>query len=292
MSSDKTPATRGETAVARHDYGDYAGHGTENVSSADLVLPFLGVLQSNSPQVVEDIENGGIKDAKMGMLFNTVTDELFDGKVGVLFTPAYTERCFVEWVPRDKGGGFVAVHKVDSPFVKQSVKDSESAGMKFGKIFTSFDGSGIPNGNQLVETFYVYGVIRADEASDPSPVVIAFTSTKITVYRRWMTKVEIFAPRGDTPLCAHNVRLTTKIQNNTKGTFANFDLKPAALGASGQPSVGASLLTKEDPTFLAAHSVYEMVTGGMARVSYETQEKVAGDGAPAAAIDNDGDPAF
>ncbi len=292
MSSNKTPAKRGTTAVANFDYGDYAGHGTENVTSDDLVLPFLGILQSNSPQVVEDVGNGGIEGAKMGMLYNTVTDDIFDGKAGVLFTPSYTERCFVEWVPRDKGGGFVGVHKVDSPFVKQARKDSDSAGMKFGKVFTSFDGSGEPNGNQLTETFYVYGVIRTDENSEPTPVVIAFTSTKITVYKRWMTKVEIFAPRGELPLCAHNVRLTTKIQKNAQGTFGNFDLKPASLGESGQPSIGASLLTKEDPTFLAAHSVYEMVTNGMARVSYETQEKGTGDGGPTAAIDNDGDPHF
>ncbi len=291
--STNTPAKRSTTAVANFAYGQHADAGFENVGGDDLVLPFLGVLQSNSPQVTEDIGSGGIAGAKMGSLYNSVTDDLFDGKKGLLFTPACTEHCYVEWVPRDKGGGFVAVHAVDSAAVKQGLKDSQAAGMKFGKVFTSFDANGEPNGNQLTETFYVYGVIRADDKAEPQPVAIAFTSTKISPYKRWMTKVNMFTVptengrKARPPLFAHNVRITTTSQKNAQGTFANLVLAPAADG-----SIADSLLPTDSPAFEGALQVREMIRSGLARVSYETQEKTDGGEAPTGAVNDAGDPHF
>ncbi len=42
---------------ATYDYGDDAGAGFEGTKGSDLSVPFLGVLQANSPQV-EDNKNG------------------------------------------------------------------------------------------------------------------------------------------------------------------------------------------------------------------------------------------
>jgi len=51
--------------------------GLENISQDDLATPRLKVLMQLSPEL-EDLEG-----AKAGMIFNTVTNELYDGTKGI-----------------------------------------------------------------------------------------------------------------------------------------------------------------------------------------------------------------
>ena len=64
------------------DFEADAGAGMENVTADDLQIPFLSILQSNSPQLDES-EGKYIDGAKAGMILNTVTNEIFDGKIGL-----------------------------------------------------------------------------------------------------------------------------------------------------------------------------------------------------------------
>lgn len=262
MAKTKAVAKRGVTAVAAFDYGDDADAGFENQTGDDLAIPFLGVLQALSPQVA-DVSDGGVQGAKAGFLFNTVTDAIFDGKDGIEIIPALTEHVFVEWVPRTQGGGFVARHLATSEVVKLAKEGAPS----FGQYSTSYAQDGTPNGNDLVETFYVYGVLVAES---PEPIVLAFTSTKIAVYKRWNTKLNMFTLKvGDRkirpPLFAHRVRVTTVKQKNNAGEFHNFALAPA------EGDVKSSLLAPDDELFIVARDCGEMVKSGAARASYETQ---------------------
>lgn len=236
------------------DYGDDAGKGFENQTRADITIPFLSVLQPLSPEVTN------MEDAKPGMLFNTVTEELVDGKTGLVFVPAITNHIFVEWKPRETGGGFIGIHQVDSDVVKAAREAS-----------TSFGDYKTPNGNKLQETFYVYGVLSDEDQQPIGPVVIAFTSTKISVYKRWNTKVNMFTvktPGGAKvrpPLFAHQVRITSVKEKNNKGEFFNFDLQPAVNG-----SVAESLLPPGAPLLEAAKELREMVAAGLAKPSHDT----------------------
>ena len=99
--SKKEVAEKANTSMAAFDYGSHAAEGFENQTQEDLKIPFLSVLQSNSPQC--DDEN--FPDARPGMIFNSVTEELADGKEGVVFVPATTDHVYTEWVPIDDGGG-------------------------------------------------------------------------------------------------------------------------------------------------------------------------------------------
>lgn len=260
MSAKKSQAVekKGEQAIETYDYGDSSGEGFRDQTPDHLVLPFLNILQSNSPQVEE-----GVEGAKPGVLFNTVTEEMYPE--GVTFVPAYKEQVFVEWVPRTKGGGFVGVHQVDSEVVRRAKENATD----FGKYST-------PEGNDLVETFYVYGVtLEKDRETPGEMVVLAFTSTKIKVYKRWNTKMSMFqlnvnGRKQQPPLFAHRVEVTTKKEKNEKGTWHNFVLAPA-LG-----DVTSSLLSPGHPALETALSCRDMVAGGLARASYESQQKTAG----------------
>ena len=56
-----------------------ANAGSQNMTQEDLALPFVRILGQLSPQVT-DGDAKYIEGAKPGMIYNTVTSELFDGK--------------------------------------------------------------------------------------------------------------------------------------------------------------------------------------------------------------------
>ncbi|QVJ12908.1 hypothetical protein [Pseudomonas phage PSA20] len=243
------------TAMAEYGaYADYAGAGFENQTSDDYSIPFLQILQALSPQLQEN------DSLRQGMILNTVTGEVWDGKKGIAFVPATTQHVYVEWKPRDAGGGFVGIHEVNSDLVNHA----KAASSEYGKYST-------PDGNELIETFYVYG-IALDDDGNASEAVLAFSSTKIKKYKGWMTKaktIQIPLPDGrriPAPLFAHRYRLKTVSEKNNKGQFFNWD----AIAFDGENAQQARLLP-DDPLFQAAVSIKSMIEQGKARAAYESQ---------------------
>ncbi len=243
------------TAMAEYGaYADYAGAGFENQTSDDYSIPFLQILQALSPQLQEN------DSLRQGMILNTVTGEVWDGKKGIAFVPATTQHVYVEWKPRDAGGGFVGIHEVNSDLVNHA----KAASSEYGKYST-------PDGNELIETFYVYG-IALDDDGNASEAVLAFSSTKIKKYKGWMTKaktIQIPLPDGrriPAPLFAHRYRLKTVSEKNNKGQFFNWD----AIAFDGANDQEARLLT-DDPLFQSAVNIKSMIEQGKARAAYESQ---------------------
>lgn len=243
------------TAMAEYGaYADYAGAGFENQTSDDYSIPFLQILQALSPQLQEN------DSLRQGMILNTVTGEVWDGKKGIAFVPATTQHVYVEWKPRDAGGGFVGIHEVNSDLVNHA----KAASSEYGKYST-------PDGNELIETFYVYG-IALDDDGNASEAVLAFSSTKIKKYKGWMTKaktIQIPLPDGrriPAPLFAHRYRLKTVSEKNNKGQFFNWD----AIAFDGENAQEARLLP-DDPLFQSAVNIKSMIEQGKARAAYESQ---------------------
>lgn len=239
--------------VTADAYNDFLGEGFENQTQDDIAIPFINLLQSMSPEV----QDGGIDGAKPGMLINSVTQELYSE---IEFVPAFSKHVFVEWVPRDQGGGIVATHNVDSELVRKVRVEQE-----FGKYRT-------PEGNDLIETFYLFGV--ASEDGNPlGMAVIAFTSTKIKSYKAAMTRLRTFTiPQKDgrrvsPPMYAHLLKLSTKTQKNSKGTFYVPALTPAI-----ENDVSKSLLPTSDIHFQMARECYDLVKEGKAQEDISTAE--------------------
>jgi hypothetical protein len=252
-----------------YDYGQDAGAGFEGVSNKDLSIPFIAVLQSNSPMVVDEAEG-----AKPGLLVNTVTGELISGETGVVFQPCHTEDKFVEWVPRDQGGGgggFVAAYDPTDPAIKDVLSSRDG---NTGKII-------LENGNELVETKYAYGLtLNADGSEVTGFAAVAFTSTKIKPYRDW--KTSMYMIKGKPPLFANRCILRTTKQKNNKGTFYNFEIKPLRdnwVSSLIDPKTEAELLVQ-------AKTFREMVMSGAAKAAFDTQNKASGKGGEADTGDN------
>lgn len=259
----KAVAVKSENgAVAVQDYSQYAGQGFESHTREDYAVPFLGVLQSNSPMVETNAT------ARPGMLLNTVTQDTYDGKAGIIFIPADTQHVVVEWKPRDQGGGFVMIHQLDSDLIKKVKAEQE-----FGKWKTV---KGDLKSNDLIETFYVYGIFVGPGGA-AEQMIFAFTSTKIKVYKRWMTKartVQLALPDGkriNPPLFAHKYRVTSISEKNAKGTFFNFNVD------FDEGSADKARLATDDPLFQSAVAFYELIKAGNIKAAYDTQTEAGTD---------------
>lgn len=254
-------AKEAKTDVAAYEgYAEFAGAGFENQSQDDYSIPFITILQALSPQLEED------ESLRAGMIINTVTGDVAEAKKGVAFVPATTQHVFVEFKPRESGGGFVGVHATNSDVVVAAKNASSS----YGQYNT-------PTGNELVETFYVYGVLVGEDGS-ATQAVIGFTSAKIKKYKAWMTKaktVQINLPDGrriPAPLFAHRYRLVAVIEKNSKGTFYNWDVK-----FDGDNAADARLAPTDD-LFQAADAIRKMVETGDAKINPDAEKTVGGEG--------------
>lgn len=231
------------------DYGEYTGVGFEDMGRDDFATPFLAVLQPTSKILLERDE------LRAGMLFNTVSGDAFPAEKsknhpGIEFIPCHREHVFVEWKKRDEGGGgggFVAVHQPGSDIVERC-----KATQKFGEYEV--------NGNDLIETFYVWGIRVFPGGFDH--MVVPFTSTKIKFYKHWMTRLKMLA--GKPPIFAHTWRLQTVLEKRDAGSSYNFVIEFASEdGAAGsRVPVGSEL-------FQEAADFHRLCKEGVAKPNYE-----------------------
>jgi len=254
--------------IAVFDYSSVEETGFENQTQEDRSTPYLGVLQQNSPQC-RDPEDGGIEGAKAGMFYNSATNELYEGRNdGVVVVPAYTEHVFVEYRPRESGGGFVGTHAADSEVVRQA----RSQAVAFNRLSV--------NGNDLTEQFNVYAVLTEGE-DVLGGIVIPFTSTKIKAYKKWNTRVSTLllpsrSGRSVPPLFSHLVRVRSVSEENQHGKFFGVSLAPAVDG-----DIKASLIGPHDDRFIFAQALMQSVSSGQlkaaAPVAEGDSEAVVGD---------------
>ena len=192
MANDLTKRETDQTALAVN-YGADAGAGFEQVTQDFIALPFLNLLQALSPQVA-GAEDQLVDGAKPGKFLNSVTLELFDE---VVFQPVHVRRSFVQWVDRASGGGKAGEHLPESAEVVAAIKSARE-----------WNDIRMPNGDSLIETFYLLGLILGGDS--PQPALLSLSSTKIRPFKRLMTRLSLVRVGGiQPPLYAH--RLTAVV---------------------------------------------------------------------------------
>mgnify|MGYP003521273763 CR=1 FL=1 len=260
MAGKEVAETKG-TAVAStgYDYGEYSHSGFEGTTINDLSIPFINVLQSNSPEV----EDQTIEGCKAGDLINSVTKEILKQPVTII--PVYKEAAVVEWVPRTKGGGLVDRHELDSQIFKDAIaknggsrippKDADGKRIQFKS----------PAGNDLVETYYVYCLIMdADGKQTEGYCVLSFSSTKIKVHKDWMTAM--YTQKGRPPIFANRCKISTTKQKNDSGTYYNYKISPMA------DTWKESLINPAEdmPLLKEAKEFGTMIENGLARADFDS----------------------
>ena len=92
-------AVRKDTALvnAGINMEEDRGGGMEGTDKDSFAIPFISVLQGLSPALQT------VEGAKIGMLINTVTNELYES---IRVIPCAFQRRYLKWLPRSKGGGY------------------------------------------------------------------------------------------------------------------------------------------------------------------------------------------
>ncbi len=194
-----------------------AGVGGGDAKASDMAIPFIAVLQKNSPQI-DDTNGKFIAGSKQGMLFNTVTNVTYDARnEPIRFVEVATRKMFVEWVPRDSGGGFVGQHSPESEIVAKSFVDEK------GKRFVS------RGGNSLIETAYHFVLVLNAEGGY-EPAVLGLSSTQLKFSRRLNYVIQtktVKNGKGDVLPAARFAYIyaaKTKSEQNEKGSWFAWDL--------------------------------------------------------------------
>lgn len=241
-SQEKRVAVQQQREVATLDEETRAllesGAGQEDLVGRDVVaIPFITILQPLSPQV-NPAEPDYIEGAKPGQIIQTVTREV---SVGVQFIPCVFQRSFVEWVPRDAGGGFRGEHFGEEAIIQFNTKLVPGTGK-----------ARLDNGNDLVDTRSYYGLqVLADGTLAAAMISMASTQTKAS--KSWNAMMKDYRPPGVLPgvqvaLYAAVYNLVAVPQENKKGKWYGWRI------------------TRLQPTPLEmlrpARTFYEQVKGG------------------------------
>ena len=105
-------------------FEDDAAKGLGNIGQQDLALPFLKILGQLSPEVNKR-DGKYVEGSEPGMIYNSVSGDLYDGAKGIDVIPAFYKLEYVEWKDRGEGsGGPVAVHDSSSDIMSQTKADA------------------------------------------------------------------------------------------------------------------------------------------------------------------------
>ena len=251
-----------ETAVAirtsggemiTHDYGDAAGLGWEETDQEDFQIPRIKQLQSSSPEC----EEGGdsqIAGAKAGLFLNTVTKELM---TSFNFVVVKREHVVVEWIPQDKGGGFVGVHDRNSEVVAEAKANAVGRDLK------------TPTGNDLIDTFQLYlGILDEEGTEIVDFAIMALSSTKQGPYRRYMTRNRRVKGSKNIPLAAFPCTMRAVKAKNKAGKFY-FNIEMNVLGGKRTED---SILAPGSEVVQGSLAFLESLKNGERVVKYDTPE--------------------
>ena len=240
-------------AVAAINIEQFADEGFDNVDSKSLALPFLKVLGQLSPQVTQGDSNF-IPEAKAGMIYNTVTDELYDGQKGITVIPCFYKLEYIEWKDREKGAvAPVNVYPSDSDIMSKTTRGDD------GK-------DRLPNGNYIEETASHYVMVVEPEKT--STALVTMKSTQRKKSKKWNSMMMslrqkkkdgqgFFKPAPFTQ--QYNMR--TVLEKNNLGSWFGWEIEH--LGPVQSQEVMKS-----------AFDFYESCKKGSVRVNHNKEEQV------------------
>lgn len=243
-----------------------AGQGMEGATAESFAIPFLMVLQSNSPQV-DEASGVAIEGARAGMFYENVTGRMWSGKpdAGVSFVPCAYRRVFLRWGPR---GGENAGFKGElSP---EEVAELRAAGKIVeldGRLYFPEEDGSIRRGkdgsvlcDRVSDTRNHY-ILLLDEEGGWTQALLSLTSTQIKKSKTLMAalaSVKIDGPAGkfSPPTFANIVRASTIPESNDKGNWFGIRMEIAAR------------VDRED-VYKAAKAFRDSVVKGQVTVKYE-----------------------
>ena len=227
-----------------------AGVGLENITTEDMQIPFIRIIQALSPQLQKD-DPLYIKGAEQGDIFNTVSQEIYKQDEGVVVVPAFFEKKFLEFQLRSSGGGFVRELAADDKDITMTSRENTT--------------ELLPNGNELVRT-HQHLVIAKSADGSIAPSVLDMKKSQLKVSRRWNTlKNSARLPSGALmPIYGTAWQVTTVLEANDQGKWFNYkldrvnDITPAI-----------------EKMMLEARNMYQGVSKGEVKMAAASADEIA-----------------
>ena len=234
---------------------DLADKGFEQMGANDLALPFLKVLGQLSPQVTQG-DPAFIADARPGMIFNSVTQDLFDGQKGIEIVPCYYKLEYLEWPDRQEGANApVNTYPADSDILSQTKRDEQNLDR-------------LPNGNYIQETASHF-VLRVEDGQPQETALMSMKATQRKKSKMWNSMMRsVKEKRSDgkgfyTPaMFTQRYLLNTVLEKNAKGTWYGWKIS----------HVGP---VQNQITLDAAMGFYDSCMKGNVNVKYENESATA-----------------
>ena len=194
-------------------FEDDAAKGLGKIGQEDLALPFLKILGQLSPEVNKR-DGKYVEGAEPGMIFNSVSGELYDGVKGINVVPAFYKLEYIEW--KDRG---------DGPGAPVAIYDSSSDIMSKTKPDANYKDR-LPSGNYIEKTASHFVIITGDS---PSTALISMKSTQLKISRKWNSMMSGIKLKGQNGLFtpasfSHIYRLKTTQMSNDKGTWFGWEV--------------------------------------------------------------------
>ena len=194
-------------------FEDDAAKGLGKIGQEDLALPFLKILGQLSPEVNKR-DGKYVEGAEPGMIFNSVSGELYDGVKGINVIPAFYKLEYIEWKDRGEGPGApVAIYDSSSDVMSKTKPDANYKDR-------------LPNGNYIEKTASHFVIITGDS---PSTALISMKSTQLKISRKWNSMMSGIKLKGQNGLFtpasfSHIYRLKTTQMSNDKGTWFGWEV--------------------------------------------------------------------
>ena len=192
-----------------------ANAGLNNLGMDDLAIPFLRILSDTSPQIKKR-DPLYIEGAESGMVYNTLTKEIYDGEAGVKVIPCAYQRQYIEWMDRGKGTGApVNIYPAESNILSQTTRDDQKKDR-------------LGNGNYIEDTANHFCLILSNDGTF-SQVLVAMKSTQRKKSKRWnslMLGLKMKGTKGlfTPPSYSHIYLLKTIAESNDLGNWFGWDI--------------------------------------------------------------------
>ena len=194
-------------------FEDDAAKGLGKIGQEDLALPFLKILGQLSPEVNKR-DGKYVEGAEPGMIFNSVSGELYDGVKGIDVIPCFYKLEYIEWKDRGEGlGAPVNIYDSSSDIMSKTTPDANYKDR-------------LPNGNYIDKTASHFVIITGD---NPATALISMKSTQLKISRKWNSMMSGIKMKGANGLFtpasfSHIYRLKTTQMSNDKGTWFGWEV--------------------------------------------------------------------
>ena len=194
-------------------FEDDAAKGLGKIGQEDLALPFLKILGQLSPEVNKR-DGKYVEGAEPGMIYNSVSGDLYDGVKGIDVIPCFYKLEYIEWKDRGEGPGApVAIYDSSSDIMSKTKPDANYKDR-------------LPNGNYIEKTASHFVIVSGDS---PSTALISMKSTQLKISRKWNSMMSGIKMKGAngmfTPASfSHIYKLKTTQMQNDKGTWFGWEV--------------------------------------------------------------------